>query len=190
MCKIKSESKQSQWNNSLKSFMIWQSMGTFLESAIQLMPVRHHYRGKITSVCLLLVLLCKRRGSNTTHERIWRKRCKLLQRLHFIGWKASFPRELSPRTDESRTLAWFEKSWASVPESFDRNAHTAATSPFLRSLPSLWFYLLWGLWTRTQNHSSWRGAARRTESLCVKHLSKQSYIMSTQLATLSSGGSK
>jgi len=32
--------------------------------------------------------------------------------------------------------------------------------------------------------------SRRTEMLCVKHLSKQSYIMSTQLPTLSSSGYK
>lgn len=173
-------------NNSLKSLIIWQSMETLPQSAIQLMCVRHHNFSEITSACLLL-LLCGRpvRGGATyikgsaEDDVIDFYRGSAVMQFYWVVRR--FFREFHPRNYES----WFEKSQAFVPESYDRNA---ATSPFLRSPPCLVFYLVCSQPPRTP--PSWQRAAPRTEMLCVRHLKKQSYIMSTQLPTLSLSGYK
>lgn len=68
MCEIISEPKQLRSTHSPKSLIVWQSVGTFLQSAIQLMRVSHHYFSKITSVCLLLVLPCAAQWKEVQHR--------------------------------------------------------------------------------------------------------------------------
>lgn len=72
------------------------------------------------------------------HEKMYRGSVEDDVNIDFCGRVIRrFPRELHPRTDESEHLLGLRSPGHLSPESYDRNVQIAATSPFLRSLPSL-----------------------------------------------------